>query len=179
MMMPAPDFPNAEARPGWLRKLPILLMLAGAVLGAVLLRDHLTFEALARHREALLATRDAHYGLTVLGFIAIYIGIVALSLPGGTLATLTGGFLFGLFPGVVFNVIGASTGAVLVFLAARSGFGAGVSGTGGEAERAGVFRAGVATGSGPEVLVDLDLPGMKKLGRLDGVWRGEMQPRFI
>jgi len=137
--MLAPDAPNAGARPGWLRKLPFLVMLAGALLGAVLLRDQLTFEALASHREALIAYRDAQYGLTVLGFIAIYIGIVALSLPGATLATLTGGFLFGLFPGVFFNVIGAGTGATLVFIAARAGFGAGVSAritaTGGVAAR--------------------------------------------
>ncbi|NJS38218.1 MAG: TVP38/TMEM64 family protein, partial [Rhodobacteraceae bacterium] len=125
--MPAPDAPNASSRPSWLRKLPILLILATAVLGAILLRDQLSFEALARHREALIAYRDAHYGLAVLGFIAVYIGIVALSLPGGTVSTLTGGFLFGLFPGVVFNVIGAGIGAMLVFLAARSGFGASVS----------------------------------------------------
>ena len=137
--MLAPDAPNAGARPGWLRKLPFLVMLAAALLGAVLLRDQLTFEALASHREALIAYRDAQYGLTVLGFIAIYIGIVALSLPGATLATLTGGFLFGLFPGVFFNVIGAGTGATLVFIAARAGFGAGVSAritaTGGVAAR--------------------------------------------
>lgn len=125
--MPAPDAPNAGPRPGWLRKLPILLILATALLGAVLLRDQISFEALARHREVLIAYRDAHYGLAVLGFVAVYIGIVALSLPGGTIATLTGGFLFGLFPGVLFNVIGAGTGAMLVFLAARSGFGASVS----------------------------------------------------
>ena len=125
--MPAPDAPNAGKSHGWLRRLPILAILATAVLGAVLLRDQLGFEALARHREALIAYRDAHYGLSVLGFIAVYIAIVGLSLPGGTVATLTGGFLFGLFPGVVFNVIGAGTGAMLVFLAARSGFGASVS----------------------------------------------------
>ena len=125
--MPAPDAPNAGPRPGWLRKLPILLILATALLGAVLLRDQISFEALAHHREVLIAYRDAHYGLAVLGFVAVYIGIVALSLPGGTIATLTGGFLFGLFPGVLFNVIGAGTGAMLVFLAARSGFGASVS----------------------------------------------------
>ncbi|AZL58744.1 TVP38/TMEM64 family protein [Tabrizicola piscis] len=125
--MPAPDAPNAGSKSGWLRKLPILFILVAAVLGAFLLRDQLSFEALARHREALIAYRDAHYGLSVLGFIVIYIGIVALSLPGGTVATLTGGFLFGLFPGVVFNIIGAGTGAMLVFLAARSGFGASVS----------------------------------------------------
>lgn len=125
--MPAPDATNAGSRPGWLRKLPFLAILATAVLGAFLLRDQLSFEALARHREVLIAYRDANYGLSVLGFIAVYIGIVALSLPGGTVATLTGGFLFGLFPGVFFNVIGAGTGAMLVFLAARSGFGASVS----------------------------------------------------
>ena len=125
--MPAPDAPDAGNRPSWLRRLPFLVILAAAILGAVLLRDQISFEALARHREALIAYRDAHYMLSVLGFIAVYIGIVALSLPGGTIATLTGGFLFGLFPGVFFNVIGAGTGAMLVFLAARSGFGASVS----------------------------------------------------
>ncbi len=125
--MTARDVPNSGNQNGWLRKLPILLILVAAILGAVLLRDQISFEALARHREALIAYRDAHYGLSVLAFIAIYIGIVGLSLPGGTIATLTGGFLFGLFPGVIFNVIGAGTGAILVFLAARSGFGASVS----------------------------------------------------
>jgi uncharacterized membrane protein YdjX (TVP38/TMEM64 family) len=82
---------------------------------------------LARHREALLAFRDAHYLLAVLGFIAAYVAIVALSLPGGTIASLTGGFLFGLFPGVVYVVLAAGTGAVLVFLAARAGFGTGLT----------------------------------------------------
>ncbi len=57
-------------------------------------------------------------------FIAAYVVIVAFSLPGATIATLTGGFLFGVFPGVLFNVLGATLGAGAVFLAARSGFGA-------------------------------------------------------
>lgn len=126
-MMPIDDAPNAGNKPGWLRKLPFLIIVAAALLGTVLLRDQLSFEMLARHREALIAYRDAHYGLSVLVFIAVYIGIVGLSLPGGAVATLAGGFLFGLFPGVVFNVLGAGTGAVVVFLAARSGFGASVS----------------------------------------------------
>jgi uncharacterized membrane protein YdjX (TVP38/TMEM64 family) len=107
----------------WLRRLPFLLILAAALAGAVALRDELSFETLARHREELLAFRDAHYLWALLAFLAAYVAIVALSLPGGTVATLTGGFLFGLFPGVLFNVLGAGTGAVLVFLAARSGFG--------------------------------------------------------
>lgn len=108
----------------WLRRLPILLILGAAILGAVALRDELSFEALARHREALLAFRDAQYLWSVLVFLLAYVVLVALSLPGGTVATLTGGFLFGLFPGVLYNVAAAGTGAILVFLAARIGFGA-------------------------------------------------------
>jgi uncharacterized membrane protein YdjX (TVP38/TMEM64 family) len=104
-------------------KLPILLILAAAVAGAVFLRDHLTFEALAENRDRLVAFRDAHYLWAVLGFTAAYVVIVGFSLPGATVATLAGGFLFGLFPGVFYNVIGATIGACAVFLAARAGFG--------------------------------------------------------
>lgn len=109
------------------RRLPILLILAAAIAGAVLLRDRLSFDALAQNRDSLLAFRDAHYLWASLGFLAAYIAIVGLSLPGGTIATLAGGFLFGLFPGAIYNVIGASIGAVAVFLAARAGIGADVA----------------------------------------------------
>jgi uncharacterized membrane protein YdjX (TVP38/TMEM64 family) len=109
------------------RKLPFLLILVVAAVGAFALRDKLGFAALAENREVLLAYRDAHYGLAVLGFIAAYAAIVALSLPGATVATLTGGFLFGIFPGAFFNILAATIGAVAVFLAARAGFGQGVA----------------------------------------------------
>ena len=49
---------------------------------------------------------------------------MSLSLPGATIATLTGGFLFATFPGALFNVAGATLGATGVFLAARWGLGA-------------------------------------------------------
>ena len=122
-LLEADDPAGSATRSPWLRRLPILAILAVAVLGAVFFRDQFSFETLARNREDLLAFRDAHYLGAVLGFVAIYVAIVALSLPGGTVATLTGGFLFGLFPGVLFNVAGATLGAMLIFLAARSGFG--------------------------------------------------------
>jgi uncharacterized membrane protein YdjX (TVP38/TMEM64 family) len=112
-----------EMRRNLAAKLPILLILAAAVAGAVFLRDHLTFEALAENRDRLVAFRDAHYLWAVLGFTAAYVVIVGFSLPGATVATLAGGFLFGLFPGVFYNVIGATLGACAVFLAAKAGFG--------------------------------------------------------
>lgn len=110
-----------------LRHLPLALILAVAAVSAFALKDHLGLEALAARQADLLAFRDAHYIWAMLGFVLAYVVIVAFSLPGGTVATLTGGFLFGLFPGVVLNVTGASLGAVLVFLAARAGFGADVA----------------------------------------------------
>ncbi|WP_394155396.1 TVP38/TMEM64 family protein [Loktanella salsilacus] len=113
-----------------LRRLPLILIIVVAILGAWLLRDYLSFDALSQNREALLAFRDANYLLCVLGFIAAYAVIVAFSLPGATIATLTGGFLFGSFPaafpvlpGAIFNVTGATIGAIALFLAARWGLG--------------------------------------------------------
>ena len=110
-----------------LRHVPFVLILAAAALGAFAFRDLLTFEALARHREALIAFRDAHYLWASLGFVVVYTAIVALSVPGATIATLAGGFLFGMFPGVLYNVVAATAGAAVVFLAARAGLGADVS----------------------------------------------------
>jgi uncharacterized membrane protein YdjX (TVP38/TMEM64 family) len=109
------------------RKLPLIAILIVAAIGTYLLRDKLTFDALAQNREALIAFRDSNYLVTVLVFIAAYIAIVAFSLPGATIATLTGGFLFGVFPGALYNMIGATVGATGIFLAARWGFGEGFS----------------------------------------------------
>ncbi|TCM79672.1 putative membrane protein YdjX (TVP38/TMEM64 family) [Rhodovulum steppense] len=110
-------------KPGVARRLPLIAILLVAALGAVTLRDHLSFQALAEHREALIGFRDAHLVATALGFFAAYVLIVAFSLPGALIATLAGGFLFGVFPGVLVNVAAATTGAILIFLAARAGLG--------------------------------------------------------
>ncbi|NEX46938.1 TVP38/TMEM64 family protein [Pseudotabrizicola algicola] len=122
-----------------LKRLPILVIALVALGGAFLLRDQISFETLARHRDSLLAFRDANFALASLTFVAAYVAIVGFSLPGGTIATLTGGFLFGLFPGGLYNVGAATLGAVVVFLAARAGFGADVAarieGKGGAAAR--------------------------------------------
>lgn len=106
-----------------LRRLPLITVAIGAILGAYFLRDYLSFETLRDNRADLLAFRDANYLLTVLVFIAAYITIVAFSLPGAAIVTLTGGFLFATFPGALFNLTGATLGAICIFLAARWGLG--------------------------------------------------------
>lgn len=106
------------------RLLPLAAIGLAAVFGAIYLRDYLSFEALQQNREALIAFRDANFLLTALVFVTAYVVIVAFSLPGATIATLTGGFLFATFPGALFNVTGATLGATVIFLAARWGLGA-------------------------------------------------------
>jgi len=98
-------------------------MAALALAGALLLGDRLSLEALAERRQDLTGFRDRHYGLTVAGFMALYAGLVTLSLPGATVMTLTGGLLFGAFPGTFINVGAAGSGAVALFLLARWGAG--------------------------------------------------------
>ncbi|WP_420569710.1 TVP38/TMEM64 family protein [Thalassovita sp.] len=103
--------------------LPLLVILTVALLGGYLLREYLSFETLRDNRQALLEFRDANFVATVLVFMAVYVVIVAFSLPGATIATLTGGFLFATFPGALFNITAATIGAVGIFLAARWGLG--------------------------------------------------------
>lgn len=105
------------------RALPLIAIAVVAAVGAVTLRDYLSFDTLRDNREALLVFRDGNYLLAVIGFIAVYIAVVGFSLPGASIATLTGGFLFGTIWGTLFNVTGATIGAILIFQAARMGLG--------------------------------------------------------
>ncbi|BBU58779.1 TVP38/TMEM64 family protein [Mameliella alba] len=111
-------------KPGLRRHLPLLAILVVAIIGYFTLGDLLSFQTLADNREALLGFRDAHYLLTLGLFMAVYVVIVGFSLPGATIATLTGGFLFATFPGALYNVTAATLGATGIFLAARWGLGA-------------------------------------------------------
>ncbi|TFL17383.1 TVP38/TMEM64 family protein [Jannaschia formosa] len=112
-----------SSRGGIARYLPLAAIVTVAALGAFLLRDTLSFETLADNREALIAFRNDNYLLTALAFVGVYVLIVAFSLPGAAIATLTGGFLFGLFPGVLLNAGAATVGATIIFLAAKHGLG--------------------------------------------------------
>lgn len=114
--------PDTPTHP-MIRRLPMIAIVVVAVLGAFFLRDYLSFDALRENREALIAFRDANYLTAAIGFVVLYTIVVAFSLPGATVMTLTGGFLFATFPGALFNVTGATIGATAIFLAARWGFG--------------------------------------------------------
>ena len=87
------------------------------------LRGYIGVEMLREHQETLIVFRDLNYFLAVITFIGAYTIFVAFSIPGGLILSITGGFLFSTFPGVFFNILGATFGATTIFLAARWGFG--------------------------------------------------------
>jgi uncharacterized membrane protein YdjX (TVP38/TMEM64 family) len=109
------------------RLMPLGLIAVVAVAGYVFLGDFLSFETLRDNRDGLIGFRDQHYFSLVMLFLAAYVVIVGFSLPGGAVASITGGFLFGVFPGVAFNVVGATLGALVIFSAARYGLGEALS----------------------------------------------------
>jgi uncharacterized membrane protein YdjX (TVP38/TMEM64 family) len=109
----------------WLKRLwPLLLLIAAsAFVLAMGWQRYLTLEKLAENREALRGFIDANMVVSLAAFTAIYAAVVALSLPGGAVLTIAGGLLFGWLVGGVASMVGATIGATVVFLIARSALG--------------------------------------------------------
>jgi uncharacterized membrane protein YdjX (TVP38/TMEM64 family) len=113
----------AKPRPSLRRAAPLLALVAAAAVGWWAFGDALSFEALRDNREALIAWRDANLVAAGLSYMAIYVVVIALSLPGGAVMTMTGGFLFGVVAGTAMTVVAATAGATTIFLAAKVGLG--------------------------------------------------------
>jgi uncharacterized membrane protein YdjX (TVP38/TMEM64 family) len=128
------------------RLLPLLLLAAAGILFLALGgRHYLTFAALAENSEWLRGWVARSNGVAALCFIAVYAGLTALSVPGAAILTITSGFLFGLWHGLVYAVIGATIGATAIFLVARAGLGH-------LAERAGPLANRLKEGFGADAL---------------------------
>ncbi|MFI5014775.1 MAG: TVP38/TMEM64 family protein [Hyphomicrobiales bacterium] len=63
---------------------------------------------------------EQHRGLALAGYMAIYVGSVAVSFPGAVLLTLIGGFGFGALVGGMAAATSATLGGLCAFLAARA-----------------------------------------------------------
>jgi uncharacterized membrane protein YdjX (TVP38/TMEM64 family) len=118
------DLP-AMSRSSAIRRLAPLAVLLAAIAAffALGLHGYLSFEALRQHREQLLALVEEHPFLAPLAFLAVYAAVIALSVPGGAILTIAGGFLFGIVPATLYVLVGATVGATIVFLIARTALG--------------------------------------------------------
>ena len=117
--------PLAVPPRGFVRRvLPLAVVLLLAAAGYFAIGDGgISLEALVRHRATIDTFVVEHHLLAVLAYIGIYIVAVALSLPGAIFLTVAGGFLFGIAVGASAAVIGATIGATLIFLVAKTALG--------------------------------------------------------
>ncbi len=109
----------------WLwRLIPLLVIVALMVVAYIFdLTDYLSFEVLQKHRQAIVGWIDDRYIVAPLAFMGIYLVSTALSIPGGTYLTLVAGFLFGQPGSTIYVVLGATVGAVIIFLVAKTALG--------------------------------------------------------
>lgn len=118
-----PPAPSPKASPA-ARFLPLALLALVAVLviatGAYRL---ISLEVLKEHRAAVEVFVADRRELALLVFLATYIGVAALSLPGATLMSVAGGFLFGPILGTAAVVVAATIGASIIFAAAKTAVG--------------------------------------------------------
>jgi len=110
---------------GNLRRFAPILTIGAAIAAAFAfgVGDYLSFEALRDNRELLVTFVAEHALIAILGYIMLYAISTALSLPGGAALSIAGGFLFGSVLGTVWIVTGATLGATIIFLAAKTAFG--------------------------------------------------------
>jgi uncharacterized membrane protein YdjX (TVP38/TMEM64 family) len=99
---------------------PIVLIVLIAAVWVLGLTDRLSWSGLARNQTVLQDWVAVHPWLAPGLFVVMYAASVALSLPQAALLTMAGGLLFGTALGGILAVIGATIGAVLLFLIARS-----------------------------------------------------------
>jgi uncharacterized membrane protein YdjX (TVP38/TMEM64 family) len=115
----------------------VLGMIAVFATGA---HRHLSLDTLVRHRMAIDAFITAHSVAAVGAFMLIYVTVVALSIPGSVLLTISGGVLFGTLFGGLAAIVSATVGATIIFLIASSACG------GSLVRRAGPLAAKIADG---------------------------------
>ncbi|MBX9683064.1 MAG: VTT domain-containing protein [Hyphomicrobium sp.] len=106
------------------RYLPVIVLAAVmAVVFGMGWHKYLSFKTIGLNFELLKGFVSDNLALALLAFCAVYIAVVALSLPGGLVMTLTGGLLFGWLLGATATVVAATVGATLLFLIAKTSFG--------------------------------------------------------
>lgn len=105
----------------WLPAAGLAVLIGAAYLAGA--GQYLTLDAIADNRTLLKDFTAAHLAAAILIYMAVYIGVVALSLPGAAVMSVAGGFLFGWWLSVPVTVVAATIGAVIVFHIVKTSFG--------------------------------------------------------
>ena len=106
------------------RAMPLVLVAALLFIGWFNnLHELFSLSSLIQNRTYLGQIVSDNYVFAIFAYVALYILLVGISFPGASFVTIAGGLFFGGFAGGLLTVIGATLGAVVIFLIARSSFG--------------------------------------------------------
>ena len=112
------------SRPLWLRLWPLYLIAGGLIAAWFFgLFDYLSLETLRQQQASLRAFVEDNLILAIAAYVGVYAASTVFMLPGALWITISGGFLFGLAGGTLATVVGATLGASLLFLAAKTSLG--------------------------------------------------------
>jgi len=83
---------------------------------------YLSLESLTQHHALLLQWKETHYLLAVSLYILSYSLAVAAAFPAALFFTVTGGLLFGPFPGGLYVILSVTIGSVLLYRTVKRAF---------------------------------------------------------
>lgn len=104
------------------------------------LHEYLSIAKIAENRDLLKTFVADNFWTAIAGYMVLYIIVVALSVPGASILSIAGSFLFGWLIGGTATIFAATVGATALFQIARSSFGDVL------AKRAGPFLAKINDG---------------------------------
>jgi uncharacterized membrane protein YdjX (TVP38/TMEM64 family) len=103
------------------RFLPLVILIAaGVAVWASGVSDQLGWAGLGRNQVLLTGWVGGHPILAPCLFVLLYVAVAALSVPEAAIVTVGGGLLFGTVVGGILTVFGATIGACILFVVARS-----------------------------------------------------------
>ena len=118
MTLPMASLSTLTSAKRWIPlTLIVCLMVAVYALG---LHENLSLQNIAAHREELRLFIADNWLLALLIYAAVYVAAAALSFPAAGFLTVIGGLLFGWLVGAITTIFAATTGATIIFLAART-----------------------------------------------------------
>jgi uncharacterized membrane protein YdjX (TVP38/TMEM64 family) len=100
------------------------IIFACVIIGIVILLrfyapHYFSFETLKNNRQTFQTYVGQHYFIAALIYIATYFVTTAFAVPVAAPLTLIGGFLFGTVIGGILTIVGATAGALILFLMVR------------------------------------------------------------
>lgn len=104
------------------RRLTIVLLVLAAIITLVYFSGvarYLSFSYFSTRKDILKLVVQRYYALSVLYYILLYSAVLACAVPAVAPLTMLAGFLFGVFPGFIYSLVGSVVGATVSFLAVR------------------------------------------------------------